>query len=74
MKTHPVQAALDRAGLPQVELATFMGVDPSTLSNKLTGRRRWTQSEINTALDFFRQHDPSITYEQLFGADPKEAA
>ncbi|MEO8277410.1 MAG: hypothetical protein ABI639_14445 [Thermoanaerobaculia bacterium] len=66
MKTHPIQVKLDALDQAQGELARFMGLDPSTLSNKLTGRRRWTQDEINLALSFFRQFEPELPYEALF--------
>jgi hypothetical protein len=66
MKTHPIQSKLEALGQTQGELARFMNLDPSTLSNKLTGRRRWTQDEINSCLAFFRQYEPQLPYEALF--------
>lgn len=65
---HPVEATLERLGLKQSELARHMGVDPSTLSKKLSGDRGWSQADINSCLAFFREHDPELQYEQLFAA------
>lgn len=74
MKTHPIREALEKAGATQAELAEFLEVDPSTLSNKLDGRRRWTQSDINQVLAFFASKKARVRYEQLFGAEREEAA
>lgn len=71
LPTHPVEAHLDRLGLKQSELARHMGVDPSTLSKKLSGDRGWSQADINSSIAFLRAYDPAITYEQLFA--PAEA-
>lgn len=68
LPTHPVEANLDRLGLKQSELARHMGVDPSTLSKKLSGDRGWSQADINSCLAFFRAHEPGVTYEQLFAS------
>lgn len=72
MKTHPIQAKLESLDQPQIELARFMELGASTLSNKLSGRRRWTQAEINLALQYFRQFEPDLAYEALF-AETAEA-
>lgn len=66
LPTHPVEAALERLGLKQSELARHMGVDPSTLSKKLSGDRGWSQADINSCLVFFRAHDPALQYDDLF--------
>jgi transcriptional regulator with XRE-family HTH domain len=68
MKTTPIREALDRIGLTQGDLASAMGVDPSTISNKLAGRRSWSREEINAALAFLRKFEPGLSYEQLFDA------
>ena len=73
MKTHPIQDALERAGVTQAELANHLDVDPSTLSNKLTGRRRWTAGDCGAVLAFLRGRGQEVTFEQLFGGEPVEA-
>lgn len=34
------------AGLTQAEIAAGMGLDPSTVSNKVAGRRRWSVADL----------------------------
>lgn len=72
MKTHPIQEALERAAATQAELANHLEVDPSTLSNKLTGRRRWTADDCSAVLAFFRARGQEVTFEQLFEGEPVE--
>lgn len=64
---------LKALGLNQSDLARHLGVQPSTVSMKVKGERPWKRGEIDSVLALARQHDPSVTYEQLFAGDDLEA-
>jgi hypothetical protein len=72
--THPVLKALEDANRTQADLARFMGVDPSTINHKLSGKRGWDVEDVNLVLGFFRSIGfKRVTFERLFGADRKAA-
>ena len=51
----------------QYELAEAIGLrSPSAVSLKLSGKRPWTQEQIDKALELFRKHEPDVRYSDLW--------
>ncbi len=48
-----VKYLIDDRGLEQSDLAGIIGIDQSTLSLKLNGKRKWTVAELVTVSDTF---------------------
>jgi len=70
-----LKQALDRNGIKTSELAARLGVDPSTISHKLAGRRGWSAEEAVAVVAFLRERGLRPSYADLFGAEaPPEAA
>jgi hypothetical protein len=58
---------LESNGIKQVELATTLELDPSTVSLKLSGERPWFQEEVDLVLAFLgRRLNRTVTYEEAF--------
>jgi transcriptional regulator with XRE-family HTH domain len=68
--TMAIQELLRGLGLTQGQLADGMGLAESTLSQKLSGTRRWRVDEANRALAFLRQYDDTLTLDSVFGTPP----
>jgi transcriptional regulator with XRE-family HTH domain len=65
----------ERKGIRQVEIAEVLGLDQSTVSLKLAGRRPWFVQEVAALLAFLRHKTgEDVTFEQLFGAPDFPAA
>lgn len=62
-----LRSQVERLGATSADIARALGVDPSTISNKLNGRRRWAIEEVKVVLAFLRKRDPSLTYEAILG-------
>lgn len=58
---------LKSLGLNQSDIARRLDLTPSAISMKVGGERPWKRDEIDAVLDLAREHDATITYEQLFG-------
>jgi|CXWL01.1.fsa_nt_gi transcriptional regulator with XRE-family HTH domain len=69
----PLADVLARCGITQSDVALALGVDNSTISHKLAGRRRWSQPEVTVLLALIRRKDPMVGYDDLFAASEVEA-
>jgi DNA transposition AAA+ family ATPase len=62
------QRFLDENGISQTEVAGWYDVEPSTISRKLSGSRRWTAGEVNTFLErSSKRLGRRVTYEEVSG-------
>lgn len=58
---------LEANGIKQVELASCLELDPSTVSLKLSGERPWFQGEVDVVLGFLAARlERPVTYEEAF--------
>lgn len=57
---------LKSLGLNQSDIARRLDLTPSAISMKVGGERPWKRDEIDAVLEMAKEHDPAITYEQLF--------
>ncbi|MCL4839019.1 MAG: hypothetical protein KJ058_13745 [Thermoanaerobaculia bacterium] len=73
MATHPIIQELTRVGATQADLARHLGVNRSTVHNKLSGRRRWVVADVNRVMAFLRERGSEATYEQLFAPEQNAA-
>lgn len=64
-----VRAQLAVHGLRQQDLAKALNVAPATLSNKLTGKIRFSADELSTMADLF-----GVSTDYLLGREPMEVA
>jgi hypothetical protein len=55
-------------------LAEQLDMGESTLSQKLTGQRRWTVEEANRVLSVLRTLDETLDLDRLFGDTPPSEA
>lgn len=53
-------------GITQKELAEKIGVMPATLCNKETGKRLFSQAEMISILEIFKEFDRSVTLDKIF--------
>lgn len=53
-------------GITQKELAEKIGVMPATLCNKEKGKRLFSQAEMISILEIFKEFDQSITLDKIF--------
>jgi len=65
---------LVRQGLTQENLAEGCGKSVVTISGLINGKVGPRKDTIDAVLEFCRKYDPSVTYEQLFGADAEPIA
>ncbi len=62
-----LKAFLESNGIKQVDLAESLELDPSTVSQKLSGDRPWFQQEVDRVLAFlFERLGRPVTYEEAF--------
>jgi|GEM_PF-1049129 len=61
-----VRQTLKRLNVKQADLARALALSQSTVSQKLSGSRRWRKDEIDAVLALLRERQPDLTYEQLF--------
>ncbi|HNU81834.1 MAG TPA: helix-turn-helix transcriptional regulator [Thermoanaerobaculia bacterium] len=61
-----VRQTLKRLNVKQADLARALSLSQSTVSQKLSGSRRWRKDEIDAVLALLRERQPDLTYEQLF--------
>lgn len=54
------------AELTQGKLAEMIGITNQAMSNKITGKNDFTQSEISEILDILRSKGIEVTYEDIF--------
>lgn len=54
-------------GYTQIDIAIFLGVTNSTYSLKENQKKQFTKNEIDKIIKFFRQKNPLLTYEDIFG-------
>ncbi len=55
-------------GISQTEVASWFGVESSTISRKLSRARRWTEDEIKTVLARASEKlGRRVTFEEAFG-------
>jgi DNA-binding transcriptional regulator YiaG len=59
---------LERLGLAQTTLATHVGVAPETVSRWVSGRLSPHGRNLAKTLAYLREHDPSITFDDLIKA------
>ena len=60
--------------LTQRDVALGSGLALSAVSDIVTGKRNPRTDSVNRLLGYFRQVDPAVTYEQLFGSGLSKAA
>lgn len=59
---------IESAGLNQEQIGSALGFAASTISNKLAGRRRWTQEEVSALLTLLSVRlKRKVTFEEAFG-------
>lgn len=63
-----LRSLLERHGIKASDLAAHLGVDPSTISHKLAGRRGWSAEEAVAVVAFLRDRGLRPSYADLFGA------
>lgn len=62
-----LRAFLQDHGITQAETASVLGLDPSTLSLKLSWQRPWFSDEVAKVLTFLRARTGEpVTFEQFF--------
>lgn len=62
----PAQELLQDAGLTHAAVGARLGLDSSTVSNKLVGRRRWFRNEIDEFLKLLSEElGRPVTYEEV---------
>ena len=61
-----VRQTLKRLNVKQADLARALSLSQSTVSQKLSGSRRWRKDEIDAVLALLRERQLDLTYEQLF--------
>lgn len=54
------------AGLTQGKLAEVIGITNQAMSNKITGKNDFTQSEISEILSILKERGLEVTYEDIF--------
>lgn len=59
---------IQRHQLTQVAIAAETGLQQSAISDIVAGKRRPRTDTVNRILAFARRYEPSVTYEDLFGA------
>jgi len=63
----PADQFFEDNGFTQTEVAGWFGVEPSTISRKLNGSRRWTEDEIKVLLTrASKRLGRAITFEEMF--------
>lgn len=72
METPVIKAFLDKHSLTQREVSEGSGIPLSAVNAIIRGHRSPRTETVNKLLAFCRSLDPSITYEQLFGAEDGE--
>lgn len=60
-----LKSLLVKNGLNQNDLSKMLCIDPSTLSQKITGKRDFTKSEIDIIINLF-----GLPYEEIFFDNP----
>jgi len=69
--TSRIESFLDHVGQSKTDLAKALGLDPSTVSRKISGDRPWKQMEIQGLIAFLSERlSRPVTYEELFGTTP----
>jgi len=63
---YKLKGKIVEAGLNQTKLAKKLGLTNQGLSNKITGRTDFTQSEISQILNILEERDIKTTYEDIF--------
>ena len=53
-------------GMKQKDLAKLIGVTQQAVGKKLRGETQFKLNEMQITLNYFRQFNPALTYEQLF--------
>ena len=62
-----IKERLRAAGLKGVDVAERLGIDDSTLSLKLAGKRAWRPEELIAVRDVLAASGAPVTLDELFG-------
>lgn len=52
--------------LSQQEVASKIGVSPTTYNHKETGKRKFSQTEMVAIISLFKERIPEITMDEIF--------
>lgn len=56
-------------GLTQTDMSQILSLSPSAYGMKERGVRKFTKSEIDIIISYFKKKEDSFTYESIFGID-----
>lgn len=65
----PVKRFMEEHGLSQRDVAEGSGLWLSQVNGIVRGHTKPTTDTVNRLLGYFRKVDPSVTYDDLFGAE-----
>jgi len=66
MKKRKLRSKLVAVNLNQYKLAEIIGISNQSMSNKMTGKTDFSQSEISQILNILKDRGLEVTYEDIF--------